>query len=92
MMKFNRVKEGEFKRLVDTQTITALIAQESNNEHNKFSLFGIDENNQLGYTIRHGRVDELRTWRLDILSAFVKSLGFASIEVYFSKVDKQQAW
>jgi hypothetical protein len=88
-MKFNRVKEGEFKRLVDTKTITALIAQESNNEHNKYSLFGIDENNQLGYAVRHGRVDELRTWRLDILSALVKSLGFTSIEVYFSKVGKK---
>lgn len=84
-MKFSRVKEGEFKRLVETKTITTLIAQESNNEHNKFSLFGIDEKNQLGYAVRHSRVDELRTWRLDILSAFVKSLGFKSIEVYFSK-------
>lgn len=84
-MKFSRVKEGEFKRLVETKTITTLIAQESNNEHNKFSLFGIDEKNQLGYAVRHGRVDELRTWRLDMLSASVKSLGFKSIEVYFSK-------
>lgn len=88
-MKFSRVKEGEFKRLVETKTITTLIAQESNNEHNKFSLFGIDEKNQLGYAVRHGRIYELRTWRLDILSALVKSLGFTSIEVYFSKVGKK---
>lgn len=88
-MKFKRIKEGEFKRLIETKTISSMIAQESNHESNKFSLFGIDETNQIGYAIRHGRVDELRTWRLDILSAFVKSLGFTSIEVYFSKVSKK---
>jgi hypothetical protein len=61
-MKFNRVKEGEFNCLVDTKTIAVLIGQESNYEHNKFLLFGIDEKNKLGYAVRYGRIDGLRTW------------------------------
>ncbi len=44
-MKFKRIKEGEFKRLIETKTISSMIAQESNHESNKFSLFGIDETN-----------------------------------------------
>ncbi|OCH42331.1 hypothetical protein [Aliivibrio fischeri] len=88
-MKLIRVKEGEFKRLIKTRTVTTLLAQESNVKDGKFSLFGIDENNQQGYAIRHGRVDVLRTWRIDVLSAFAKSLGFTSIEVYFSRIDKK---
>jgi len=78
---FYRVKEGEFSRLVETQSITKFIAQESENDPLKFSLVGINPSQQLAYIVRHGRVDELRTWRLDTLGAFLKKLGVMSWEV-----------
>jgi len=78
---FYRIKEGEFARLVETQSITKFIAQESESSPLKFSLVGINPNQQLAYIVRHGRSDELRTWRLDNLGAFLKKLGIRNWEV-----------
>ncbi|MGB0836437.1 MAG: hypothetical protein ACPGR2_18155 [Psychrobium sp.] len=78
---FYRVKEGEFARLVETQSITKFIAQENENSPLKFSLVGINPDKKLAYIVRHGRSDELRTWRLDTLGAFLKKLGVTNLEV-----------
>jgi len=78
---FYKIKEGEFSRLVETQSITKFIAQESENNPLKFSLVGINPAQKLAYMVRHGRNDELRTWRLDTLGAFLKKLGVTNWEV-----------
>jgi len=78
---FYRVKEGEFSRLVETQSITKFIAQESESSALKFSLVGINPEQQLAYIVRHGRSDELRTWRLDNLGSYLKKLGVTRWEV-----------
>jgi len=78
---FYKIKEGEFSRLVETQSITKFIAQESENDPLKFSLVGINPAQKLAYMVRHGRNDDLRTWRLDTLGAFLKKLGVTNWEV-----------
>jgi len=78
---FYKIKEGEFSRLVETQSITKFIAQESENNPLKFSLVGINPAQKLAYMVRHGRNDDLRTWRLDTLGAFLKKLGVTNWEV-----------
>ena len=83
---FYQVKEGEFLRLVETQSITKFIAQESENLPQKFSLVGINPNQRVAYAVRHGRVDELRTWRLDNLALFLKKLGVFNWEVQFNQI------
>lgn len=83
-VQFYRVKEGEFSRLVETQSITKFIAQESEVSPLKFSLVGINPERQLAYIVRHGRSDELRTWRLDSLAAYLKKLSISSWEVQFT--------
>lgn len=80
---FYRVKEGEFARLVETKSITKFIAQENENSPLKFSLVGINSDHKLAYIVRHGRSDELRTWRLDTLGAFLKKLAVINLEVQF---------
>ncbi|GEK16093.1 hypothetical protein [Aliivibrio fischeri] len=86
-MKFIRVKEKEFKLFIETKTITSIFAQESNGKSGKFSVFGIDENNQQGYVIRYGCADELRTWKIEELSIVAKSFGFSSIKICFAKLE-----
>lgn len=81
---FYKIKEGEFTRLVETQSITKFIAQESENNPLKFSLVGINPSQKLAYIVRHGRNDELRTWRLDTLGTFLKKLKVTSWEVQFN--------
>lgn len=78
---FYKIKEGEFSRLVETQSITKFIAQESESNPLKFSLVGINPSQKLAYIVRHGRHDDLRTWRLDTLGAFLKKLGVTNWEV-----------
>ena len=80
-MKFHQVKEGEFRRLAETKSMTKLLAQESDLHPNKFHLVGIDQQNNIAYTIRHGRTPDLRVWRLDNLVSQIKEMGFSSIEV-----------
>ncbi|NMU67175.1 hypothetical protein HKA89_00150, partial [Vibrio parahaemolyticus] len=50
---FHQVKEGEFRRLAETRTMTKLIAQESKLHPNKFHLVGIDSGKGIAYAIRH---------------------------------------
>lgn len=82
-IKFYRVKEGEFVRLMETQTITKIIAQESADLPMKFHIVGINPRSEIAYALRHGRTDKLRTWRLDNLGSFLKPLRISSWEVQF---------
>ena len=78
------VKEGEFVRLMETKTITKIIVQESIEQSLRFCVVGISSNNT-AYAIRHGRVNEFRTWRLDNLAKLLKGLGVVSYETQFKK-------
>lgn len=82
---FYNVKEGEFVRLMETKTITKIIAQESVEQALKFCVVGINPETNIAYAIRHGRVNEFRTWRLDNLAKFLKGLGVVSYETQFRK-------
>ena len=86
-VKFYKIKEGEFLRLVETQSITKFIAQESESSPLKFSLVGINPQQRVADAVRHGRVDELRTWRLDNLALFLKKLGVFNWEVQFEQTE-----
>jgi hypothetical protein len=81
---FYNVKEGEFVRLIESNTITKIIVQESVEQHLRFCVVGVSSNN-IAYAIRHGRVNEFRTWRLDNLAKFLKGLGVVSYETQFKK-------
>ena len=85
-VKFYKVKEGEFVRFMETKTITKIIVQESVEQKLKFCVVGINPDGNIGYAIRHGRVNEFRTWRLDNLAKFLKSLGVLTFEVQFKKL------
>lgn len=78
---FHQVKEGEFRRLAETKTMTKILAQESTEFPNKFHLVGIDQVNNIGYAVRHGRVVELRVWRIDILVNQARDMGIEKIDV-----------
>lgn len=80
---FYNVKEGEFVRLMQTKTITKIIAQESGELPLKFHVVGINSKTEMAYAIRHGRANHLRTWRLDNLGQFLKSLQVSNWEVQF---------
>ena len=82
---FYRVKEGEFVRHLETQTITKVIAQESVDEPLKFVVVAINSNTKIAYALRHGRVDELRTWRLGNLAKFLKKHNVKSFETQYQK-------
>ncbi|WP_254048942.1 hypothetical protein [Aliivibrio fischeri] len=62
LIVFHQVKEGEFRRLAETKTMTKILAQESIEFPNKFHLVGIDQVNGIGYAVRHGRTADLRIW------------------------------
>ena len=81
--KLNRIKEGEFVRQLETQSITKVIAQESPTEPQKFFVVAINANTEIAYVMRHGRSDEPRTWRLDNLARFLRKNGVASFETLF---------
>ncbi|MDW6002319.1 hypothetical protein [Vibrio mangrovi] len=78
---FYQVKEGEFRRLVETRTMTELLAQESKEFPNKFHLVGIDQKNGIAYAVRHGRTSDLRVWRLDNLVNQIREMGFQNLKV-----------
>ena len=82
---FYKVKEGEFVRLCETKTITKIIVQESIEQELKFCVVGINPETNMAYAIRHGRINEFRTWRLDNLAKFLKNLGVVSYETQFKK-------
>lgn len=81
---FNHVTEGEFTRLLATQSITRILARENEFEPLKFCLVGIDTNNKIAYAVRHGRCNELRHWRLNSLAAFLKSHHVTKWETQFN--------
>ncbi|NRA70925.1 MAG: hypothetical protein HRU24_07870 [Gammaproteobacteria bacterium] len=82
---FYQVTEGEFSRLVATKSIIKFIAQESEINPLKFTVVGVNPEQRLAYAMRHGRVNELRTWRLDNLAAYLKKLGVTNFEVQFNQ-------
>ena len=69
-IKFNRVKEGEFLRLLQTKVVNKVIAQQQSGT-NKYHVIGVIAGQAIAYTVRHGRTDDLRTWRLDNMAAFL---------------------
>ena len=83
-MKFERVTEGEFFRLAESAGITDVILQESERYRNEFNVVGINSARGVAYAIRHGRVDELRSWkRLDRLALQLKQHGILAFKVQF---------
>ena len=91
-MKFERVTEGEFYRLAESGGITDVILQESQQSLNEFNVVGINSERGVAYAIRHGRVDELRSWkRLDRLAIQLKEHGILTFKVQFIQNKEQQA-
>ena len=76
---FYRIKEGEFVRQLETQSITKVMAQESPTEPQKFFVVAINANTEIAYVMRHGRSDEPRTY----LARFLRKNGVASFETLF---------
>lgn len=83
MKAFHRIKEGEFVRLLQTRSIHKIIAQESQEEPLKFFVVAINTETQIAYTMRHGREDKHRAWRIDNLTRFLKSHCNLSFEVQY---------
>lgn len=91
MKALHRVTEGEFVRVLETNSITKLIAQESTEKPLKFVVLAINKHNHVAYAMRHGRTDSLRTWRLDNLAAFLKRHRITNFEVqYQDKVFRER--
>lgn len=86
-----RIKEGEFKRLAQVQAFDGVLAQESSKTPGKFHLIGVSFSRQVQYTVRAGRTNTLREWRLDQLAALVKSLGVSRMEVRFLELGSLSA-
>lgn len=84
-MRLERIKEGEFKRLAQLKAFEGVLAQESSTIENKFHLIGVNFTQQVQYAVRAGRTDTLRAWRMDHLTALIKSQGITRMEVRFSK-------
>lgn len=84
-LKFHRVTEGEFIRMIETKTISKVIAQESFDKPLKFHVAGLNEQTNIAYMMRHGRVNELRTWRLDRLAMFLKGLNVPVFETQYKQ-------
>ncbi|OES23729.1 hypothetical protein BFV94_4892 [Alteromonas macleodii] len=63
-----------------------MIAQESIAEPLKFVVVAINSNTQMAYAKRHGRIDELITWRLDNLAKILKKHGVDSFETQYQKI------
>lgn len=82
-VKFYNITEGEFKRMIETKTISKIIAQESFDKPLKFHVAGLNEKTNIAYMMRYGRVNELRTWRLDNLGMFLKGLQIEVFETQF---------
>ncbi len=83
-VKVERIKEGEFKRLAQLNVFEGILAQESSKTPNKFHLIGVSFTQQVQYAVRAGRTNTLREWRMDRLTALVKSLGLSRMEVRFT--------
>tara|TARA_Y100001936_G_C15931143_1_gene589398 strand:- start:492 stop:755 length:264 start_codon:yes stop_codon:yes gene_type:complete len=77
------ITEGEFVRQLQTKSITKVIAQESVEFPMKFVVVAINGNTKKAFSMRHGRVNELRTWRLDYLGKFLKKHGICQFDVQF---------
>jgi hypothetical protein len=56
-------------------------AQESRQQPDKYHLLGINKQSKIGYAVRHGRINEMRTWRLDRLVLLIKRLGIHGFNV-----------
>jgi hypothetical protein len=78
---FHQIKEGEFIRLVEAGGINEVFAQESQQQPDKYHLLGINKQSKIGYAVRHGRVNEMRSWRLDRLVLLIKRLGIRGFNV-----------
>lgn len=75
------LKLKEFKRLVKSAPQMNLLAQET--KEGKYSLIAIDttRNPTVAFYVRHARINEQRTWRLDRLIQMLKAEGVFSVKV-----------
>lgn len=76
----HQVTQGEFVRHLKSNKITKVIAQESVKKPDNFVVVAIDGPAQQAYAMRHGRVNELRTWELINLGKFLKKHGIPVFE------------
>ena len=68
------------------ELVSASIPRKPINNLNTCRRIGFTRSgSNVAYAIRHGRVNEFRTCRLDNLAKFLKSLGVLSFEVQFKK-------
>ncbi|GGZ83068.1 hypothetical protein [Paraglaciecola chathamensis] len=77
------LKEGAFAERLTDKAITRVIAQESKDDELKFFVFAINADTKTAYVMRHGRTNELRTWRLDNLAKFLKLHSVENFEVQY---------
>jgi hypothetical protein len=82
---FHRITEGEFIRQLQSGSITRINAQELEPGSLKFAVVAVNASRQIAYVMRHGRVDEPRTWRLDNLAKFLRKHGVAAFETQFAE-------
>ena len=82
---FHKITEGEFIRLLQSGSISRVNAQEVRAGALKFAVVAINTSSQLAYVMRHGRIDEPRTWRLDNLAKFLSKHGVSGFETTFAE-------
>ncbi len=80
-MKFRNLKEGEFWRLAETLILSDFTLYEANDEPGKFQLIARHPSKQAIFSVRHARVNTLRTWRLDIIAKALHQHGIAEFHV-----------
>lgn len=78
-MEFIKVKEKEFKFIAEHKGFAKVLAQESQAYPERFHLIGINENK--AYVIRHGRTDDIRTWKMNSLIQLAKELKINNLDV-----------
>lgn len=82
---FYRVTEGEFIRQLQSGSITRVNAQELQKGTLKFAVVAVNASKQIAFVMRHGRIDEPRTWRLDNLAKFLSKHGVSGFETTFAE-------
>lgn len=81
IMDFRKIKEGEFWRLSETGQLIDYTLCESMADIDKFQLIARLKNENVIYSVRHGRNDSLRTWRLDVMAKALKQRGITEFTV-----------
>ena len=80
-VEFRKIKEGEFWRLSETKQLDDYTLCESLGDPDKFQLLARLVSKNIFYAVRHARIDELRTWRLDVIAKALKKNGIVEFTV-----------